>query len=61
MIRHNSYFVHVDHYTKKHDKRNCMTHKMFAFCMIEDLMGKAADLTTVELPIFQNISSLSTP
>ena len=29
--------------------------------MIEDLMEKAADLTTVELPRFQKIPSLSTP
>eukprot|EP00957_Ditylum_brightwellii_P069475 5275713-Ditylum_brightwellii.AAC.1 len=54
MIRNNSYLVHVYHYTKKHGKRNCMTHKVFTLSMIEDFMGKAADLTTVELPRFHH-------
>eukprot|EP00957_Ditylum_brightwellii_P182467 13900146-Ditylum_brightwellii.AAC.1 len=61
MTRNNSYLVRIDHCTKKHGKRNCMTHKMFTLCMIEDLMEKAADLTIVELPRFQKIPSLSTP
>eukprot|EP00957_Ditylum_brightwellii_P059697 4532524-Ditylum_brightwellii.AAC.1 len=61
MIRNNSYLVHVDHYTKKYGKKKCMSHKMFTLCMIEDLMEKANNLTTVELPRFQNTPSLSTP
>eukprot|EP00957_Ditylum_brightwellii_P108963 8312095-Ditylum_brightwellii.AAC.1 len=61
MIRNNSYLVHVDHYTKKYDKKKCMSHKMFTLCMIENLMENATDLTIVELPGFQNIPSLSTP
>ena len=61
MIRNNSYLVHVDYCSKQPGKKHCMTHKMFTLSMIEDLMEKAADLTTVELPRFQKIPSLSTP
>eukprot|EP00957_Ditylum_brightwellii_P150973 11495837-Ditylum_brightwellii.AAC.1 len=34
---------------------------MFTLCIIEDLMGKAVDLTTVELSRVQTIPLLSTP